>query len=68
MAPQSTFNVEVDGEHFFKTSGALDSVWTKTLPYSKIPQFPKLEKDIETDVLVMGSGVAGISISYELVR
>ncbi|KAJ9656296.1 hypothetical protein H2198_005071 [Neophaeococcomyces mojaviensis] len=66
MAP--TVKVTVDPDHFMHTSGALDSVWTKHVPYSKIPSFPKLQQDIETDVLVIGSGISGISIAYELVR
>ena len=68
VAPAVTADVKVDADHFFKTSGATDPVWTKTLPYSKIPTFPKLEQDLEADVLVVGSGIAGVSIAYELVK
>ena len=68
MAPSNTTNVRVDADHFMKTSGAQDPVWIKDVPYSSIPSFPKLEKDLETDVLIIGSGIAGVSIAYELVR
>ncbi|KAK5104101.1 hypothetical protein LTS08_001985 [Lithohypha guttulata] len=68
VAPSRTVNVSVDPEHYMKTSGALDPVWIKTMPYSKFPTFPKLEKDIETDTLIIGSGISGVSIAYELVR
>lgn len=50
------------------TSGALDAVWVHTFPYSKIPKFPKLNKDLDTGVLVIGSGISGVSIAYELVK
>ncbi|USW55904.1 Putative FAD dependent oxidoreductase, rieske [2Fe-2S] iron-sulfur domain, yhfW Rieske [Septoria linicola] len=31
------------------------------------PQFPKLDKDLETDVVVVGSGISGIQAAYDLV-
>lgn len=64
----NTKNVKVDPEHFFKTSGAQDAVWSKTLPYNKFPTFQKLQNDLETEVLIVGSGISGVSIAYELVR
>jgi len=57
-----------DPTHFFKTSGANDSVWIHTDPYENRPKFPMLEKDIETDVCVIGAGISGISTAYELVK
>jgi glycine/D-amino acid oxidase-like deaminating enzyme/nitrite reductase/ring-hydroxylating ferredoxin subunit len=57
-----------DPQHFLNTSGQNDPVWVHHMPYSKYPEFPLLSSDIETDVCVIGSGVAGISISYELVN
>lgn len=49
------------------TSGAQDAVWVHTEPYSRRPQFPKLDKDLQCDVCIIGSGIAGISAAYELV-
>ncbi|KAL8825391.1 MAG: hypothetical protein Q9170_007805 [Blastenia crenularia] len=54
--------------HFLETSGHNDPVWVHTEPYSKRPQFKKLTEDIKTDVCVIGSGIAGVSVSYELVQ
>ncbi|KAJ9658328.1 hypothetical protein H2198_003758 [Neophaeococcomyces mojaviensis] len=68
MASSNTAQVTVDPDHFYRTSGALDSVWVKTMPYSKFPTFPKLQNDLETEVLIVGSGISGVSIAYELVR
>ncbi|KAF3915394.1 hypothetical protein AA313_de0207879 [Arthrobotrys entomopaga] len=48
-------------------SGTKDAVWTAAVPYSSYPTFPKLDKDIETKVVVVGAGMAGISTAYELV-
>jgi len=69
MAPNSnTKATTVSPDHFLQTSGALDSVWSKHVPYSSIPIFPKLDRDLETDALIIGSGISGVSIAYELVR
>lgn len=69
MAPNNnTTSTTLDPDHFLNTSGAQDAVWIKHVPYSSIPTFPKLDRDMETDVLVIGSGIAGISTAYELVR
>lgn len=54
--------------HFLDTSGEADPVWIHTEPYSKRPQFKPITEDIKTDVCVIGSGIAGISVSYELVQ
>lgn len=56
-----------DPQHALKTSGDTDPVWVHTEPYSHRPSFPKLTKDLKTDVCVIGSGIAGISTAYELV-
>ncbi|KAL9576429.1 MAG: hypothetical protein Q9212_007101 [Teloschistes hypoglaucus] len=53
--------------HFFSTSGETDSVWIHTEPYSNRPQFDTLSEDAKTDVCVIGSGIAGVSVCYELV-
>ncbi|KAK4924006.1 hypothetical protein LTR66_016482, partial [Elasticomyces elasticus] len=59
---------KMDQDQFFHTSGATDPVWIHDVPYSKIPTFPKLEQDTEADVLIIGSGISGTSIAYELVK
>lgn len=32
------------------------------------PTYPKLTKDAESDVLVVGGGIAGLQIAYELLK
>ncbi|EME45307.1 hypothetical protein DOTSEDRAFT_87689 [Dothistroma septosporum NZE10] len=54
-------------DHFNTSSGAAEPVWIHTEPYSNRLQFPKLDRDLETDVCIVGAGVAGIQTSYELV-
>jgi choline dehydrogenase-like flavoprotein len=51
-----------------ETSGEHDSVWVHKEPYSSRPQFGKLQKDVDTDVCIIGSGISGVSIAYELVK
>jgi len=55
-------------EHYMTTSGAMDAVWTHQEPASNRPKFPKLDKNIEADVCIIGSGIAGIQTAYELVK
>lgn len=43
----------------------MDSVWKKT---SGIPGFESLKKDVKTDVLVIGGGLAGVLCAYMLER
>ncbi|KAK2782371.1 hypothetical protein FQN52_006119 [Onygenales sp. PD_12] len=54
-------------QHFMHTTGETDPVWVHLMPYSKFPKFPALTQDIETDVCIVGSGIAGVSIAYEMV-
>ena len=39
------------------------SLWSESV---KLPEFPRLEKDIKTDVLIIGGGMAGILCAYML--
>ena len=41
----------------------MDAIWTKTV---QMPRFNELEKDISTDVLIIGGGMAGILCAYKL--
>ena len=43
----------------------MDSIWDKT---AQIGAFPSLEGQIQTDVLIIGGGIAGILCAYELER
>lgn len=55
-------------EHYMKTSGASDAVWVHTEPYSNRPQYSRLNQDLDTEVCIIGSGIAGVSTAYELVK
>ncbi|MBR2928839.1 MAG: FAD-dependent oxidoreductase [Oscillospiraceae bacterium] len=41
----------------------MDSLWTKTV---RLPRFAPLKKDIHTDVLIVGGGMAGLLCAYFL--
>ena len=41
----------------------MNSIWTKTVT---MPQFPSLEGDMKTDVLIIGGGMAGILCAHFL--
>ncbi|WP_310605155.1 FAD-dependent oxidoreductase [Anaerosporobacter sp.] len=41
----------------------MNSIWSE---HSKIPQYPQLRKDINTDVLIIGGGMCGIMCAYFL--
>lgn len=59
---------KMDPKQFLKTSGATDSVWVHADPPSNRPKFPVLKQDLETDTCIVGAGIAGISIAYELIK
>ena len=50
------------------TSGETDPVWVHRMPYTKYPVFPTLTHNLTTEICIIGSGIAGISTAYELVR
>ena len=41
----------------------MESVWQAN---TKLPEFPELDKNIKTDVLIIGGGITGILIAYFL--
>ncbi|MGN1202917.1 MAG: FAD-dependent oxidoreductase, partial [Eubacterium sp.] len=41
----------------------MQSVWKSSV---KMPDYPQLNKDIDTDVLIIGGGIAGILTAYML--
>jgi glycine/D-amino acid oxidase-like deaminating enzyme/nitrite reductase/ring-hydroxylating ferredoxin subunit len=55
-------------KQFNATSGDTDAVWKHLDPFSERVAFTKLSENQETDVCVVGSGIAGISVAYELVK
>ncbi|KXJ88366.1 FAD dependent oxidoreductase [Microdochium bolleyi] len=57
----------VTSGQFRQSSGITEPVWLHDTPHEQLPKSEKLDQDIETDVCVIGSGIAGVSIAYELV-
>lgn len=47
------------------SSGITLPVWESTCPTSSYPQFRALKKDTSTSLLIVGSGIAGITTAYE---
>ena len=43
----------------------MKSIWQE---YCHLPEFPQLKKDVRTDVLIIGGGIAGILTAYHLHR
>lgn len=41
----------------------MKSIWQE---YCHLPEFPQLKKDVKTDVLIIGGGIAGILTAYHL--
>ncbi|KAH7028198.1 FAD dependent oxidoreductase [Microdochium trichocladiopsis] len=52
---------------FTQSSGITEPVWLHDTPHEKLPKSESLSENIETDICVIGSGISGISIAYELV-
>ena len=57
-----------DPQHTMHTSGTTDSVWVHKQPFSALPQFSPLDRDLDIDICVIGAGIAGISTAYELIK
>ena len=51
----------VTGTHFAR----YDSVWSASV---QVPSYPRLDRDLVTDVVVVGAGIAGLSVAYHLVK
>lgn len=47
------------------TSGVHNSYWTDSMP---VMEFAPLRKDVQTDVVIIGGGMAGVSIAYRLTQ
>lgn len=43
----------------------MDSIWTKT---TELPRFAPLDRDLHTDVLIIGGGMAGVLCAHGLAR
>ncbi|GKT60184.1 FAD dependent oxidoreductase [Colletotrichum tofieldiae] len=56
-------------QQFEATSGATDAVWVHNDKYANRtgPESKPLTRDTEADVCIVGSGIAGVSVAYELV-
>jgi glycine/D-amino acid oxidase-like deaminating enzyme/nitrite reductase/ring-hydroxylating ferredoxin subunit len=52
------------GEHMGTDSGASTPLWTTV----KLPNFPALDQDIQTEVCVIGAGIAGLTTAFLLAR
>lgn len=51
-----------------RTTGATDPVWIHQEPYASRPAFTPLKNNIETHTCIIGAGISGLSIAYELVK
>jgi glycine/D-amino acid oxidase-like deaminating enzyme/nitrite reductase/ring-hydroxylating ferredoxin subunit len=48
-----------------ETSGYHDSFWTDSAPRN---DYPSLSEDMNTEVVIVGAGIAGLSVAYNLVK
>ncbi|CAK4032129.1 FAD dependent oxidoreductase [Lecanosticta acicola] len=49
------------------TSGSTAPVWVHKNPYTSRLRFPRLSRDLEGEVVIIGAGIAGVQTAYELV-
>ncbi|KAF6791381.1 FAD dependent oxidoreductase [Colletotrichum sojae] len=65
----ATSSMRHSDRHFETTSGATDAVWVHDDPYANRAgsNVKPLDIDIEADVCIVGSGIARVSVAYELV-
>ncbi|KAL1839262.1 hypothetical protein VTJ49DRAFT_1699 [Mycothermus thermophilus] len=68
MATATSNPSQPDPQKFMHTSGAMDPVWVHKQPFDSFPTFPSLSQDLHTDIAIIGSGIAGAHIAYELVK
>ncbi|MBA3710712.1 MAG: FAD-dependent oxidoreductase [Planctomycetes bacterium] len=47
------------------TSGRMQPIWLTT---AELPKFPHLTRNLDTDVCIVGAGIAGLTTAYLLVR
>lgn len=62
---QTQQNQENKGINSNITSGVHNSFWIDSLP---LLQFQPLQEHLETDVVIVGGGIAGLSIAYRLTQ
>ena len=43
----------------------MDAIWTRA---AELPRFPPLKRDLQTDVLLIGGGLAGLLCAWRLTR
>jgi hypothetical protein len=62
---QVSLAIQADKSMRATTKGASTSIWLAT---ATVPDFPVLTADTQTDVCVIGAGIAGLTSAYPLCR
>lgn len=55
-------------ESYKSSSGITPTVWEHLVPISDFPKLPELKKSLMTEVLIVGSGITGLTTAYELLQ